>query len=161
MAKDNKQERTEYITMYVTPEVKKELDQASTNDKLKEDIIRGFLKGEKDWLRDELRQIDNATIEYSSRLIGIKDAFDKVSKVHIEEIDKLNEKVYSSLSKPSNLVDGILTKVKFLKEDITYVNDNINSLNLDRLERCLDLVDRINSLGKEDISLFKKLIDKE
>jgi len=41
-------ERTEYIGLYVTSEVKKQIDSCNDNDSLKEKIVKDFFKNESD-----------------------------------------------------------------------------------------------------------------
>lgn len=161
---EKREERTEYVSMMVSPSVKREFEAARTNKELQETIIKNHIQSEAGWLEQELKNIDEATIKYKAKLIGIKDAFSKAQDTYVEEcekiygiadqtirkIDTLSERFIDSLDEP-------IHKVKQLGQII----DAVTGTRLHNLEKMIELAERFQRLGAQEKSLIKLLLETE
>jgi len=158
ISETKKEERSEYCSIYVTPTVKKEFDAAKDNQALKEQIIKQFLAVEKDWLTSELKEIDEATVKYSAKLIGIKDAFRKNHDAYVNEIEEISKTAYDTFRKIDLISVNTDKSIQYSKERLSDLMKQINSIDFHKIERMLDLVNKINSMSDHDLSLLKKLL---
>lgn len=106
---DNK--RTEYVGVYVTPEVKKEIEFNKDNPTIIENIIKRYLSSEKDFVEQELKDIDDVTVKYKARLIGIREAFQEANSSYVQEIEDIYKSGETTLNKLSS-------SIKSFKEEI-------------------------------------------
>jgi len=85
-----------------------------------------------------MRQIDDATVMYSAKLIGIKDAFSKVQDKYVEEIEAL----YKSVSESNKKIDEILSpakeNVRRISEETSLLRQHIEKIDIHKLERTDD-----------------------
>lgn len=158
MLENIKEERSEYVAIYVTPTLKKEFELAKDNQSLKETILKQYLTNEKDWLNDELKQIDDSTVKYSAKLIGIKDAFSKCQDAYIEEIETIYNKANETFKKLDNVSKVTNDQIKNTKENLDSVLKRISELDFYRVEKLLDLINKINSMSETELSMIKKLL---
>ena len=120
--KEKKEERTESIWFQVTPSVKKELDAAIDNDELKETIIKNFIKSETNWLVEEMKEIDDITIQYKAKLVQIKSNFKEAQSAYVEEIEKLIDISTPILNKLNNQFNVLNIKLHGTKEEAYNLN---------------------------------------
>lgn len=150
--------RSEYVSIYVTPELKKEFEAAKDNQVLKETIIKRYLQGESDWLEQELKGIDEATIKYQARLIGIKDSFAKVQDAYVTEIENLYQKVTEADKKISTQLQNAAPLIKHLTEEVKSLSDKIPYINTERIERLITVVEKYNGMTAEEKELIKLIL---
>jgi hypothetical protein len=153
-----KEERNEYVSIYVTKSLKQEFELAKDNQTLKEKIIRDYLSGEKDWLEDELKQIDESTIKYSAKLIGIKDKFQDANSAYVEQV----EAIYNNANETFKKLDGVAIQtqknIEYTKERLSDVLKQINNIDFSKLDRLINTVDKFNNMSSEELDLLKKLL---
>lgn len=154
-----KEERTEYVGISVTPTIKKEFELAKDNQALKETILKRFLANETEWLSDELKEIDDATIKYSAKLIGIKEAFGKCQDAYSDEIAIMYNKAYKSFQKIKDISDSTNESIKTTKEKLSFMLEQISNINFYKIEKTLELINKVNSMSESELELMKKLLN--
>jgi len=153
-----KEERTECFTMWVTPEVAKELAIAKDNVSLRDDIIKRFVAGEKSWLETEMVEIDEQTIRYRAKLLGIRDAFQKAQDGYVSEIEAIAAKATETFGKVSGFTKELSQHSERALSEVRKVSEAIGYVNVDRLEKLLALVERFNTMTSEEKKLITLLI---
>ncbi len=156
-----REERSEYISMYVSPTVKKQWEGARDNAKLQEEIIKMHITSESSWIESELKEMDEMTIKYKAKLIGIKDAFSQAQDSYQEEVEAIWEKANQTFSKVNTITDSLARKSEEALISINGLSNGIRFINVERLERLLVVIDKYNALGKEEKGLINALINKE
>lgn len=154
-----KEERSEYVAIYVTPTLKKEFELAKDNQVLKETILKQFLSNEKDWLNDELKQIDESTVKYSAKLIGIKDAFSKCQDAYAEEIDSIYNKANDTFRKLDTISENTRKSIEYTKANLSGMLTQISTIDFYKIEAMLALINKINSMSITELELVKKLVN--
>ena len=155
---ETKEEKTEVITLWVTPEVKKEFGIAKDNKILQEEIIRRFVKTEVVWMESELKEIDEATIKYKAKLITIKDNFGLAQDSYIKEIENIYGIASKTFSKFSDITKKLDNNIDHVYEKLGQISTKMNYINTDPLEKLLNLVDRYNNMGNKERELIKLLL---
>lgn len=153
MKMENK--RTEYVSVWVTPEVKREVELNKDNPTIVENIIKRYLSSEKDFVEQELREIDDAAVKYKARLIGIREIFKEANDLYTAEI----EEIYESGSKTLKKLDYTIKEVK---KDIEYITKEYvqwSNLQLHHMERALKLMETFRYLSPEEKEMLKILMD--
>ena len=153
--------RTEIISLWVTPEIKKEVEKFKDEDDSKEEIIRRFIKSEVDWLEGEMKEVDEATIRYKARLIAIKDNFEKAQSMHIEQTEQIAQKMYDAIYKLNQMAETTSTKVNGVHEQIREVSKAMEHVSTYNLEKLLDAVERYEKMTDGQKELIKMLINKQ
>lgn len=153
--------RSEYIGIYVTPEFKKHLDLVKDNTSLRDTLINQFFEGEKEWMEQEIKGIDEQTIKYRAKLLQIKDNFSQAQQSYVEEIDKIYESGNKTLKDLDKRVSDIQQQISFAKEQLGGLSKSIISIHTGGLEKLLDLVDRYNKMGDDEKTLIMALINKQ
>lgn len=156
---DNQEKRSESVFLYVTPTVKKQLEELKDNDSLKESIIRGFLKTETEWLNQELKQIDEYTIKYKAKLIGIKEVFQQNQDAYLSEIDAIYQASRGKLNSIDTLCENINKQISRVENNLNLVSKGIQNLDLYKVEKLLNVIDKFNNMSKEELSLLGKLLE--
>ena len=154
-----KEERSEYVSIYVTPTLKKEFDLAKDNQALRETILKQYLAREKDWLNDELKQIDESTVKYSAKLIGIKDAFSKCQDAYCEEIEAIDTKASSTLRKLDTVSESTRKSIEITKSYLVGMLNQISAIDFYKIEKLLELINKVNSMTDSEMELMKKLLN--
>ena len=158
MSTQNKEERSEYVAIYVTPTLKKEFELAKDNKTLQETILKQFLTNEKEWLNSELKEIDESTVKYSAKLIGIKDAFSKCQNTYVEEIESIYNKANETFKKLSSVSDSTNKSIDQARNNLTSLFTQLDKIDFYKIERLLSLVDKVNSMSTTELELLKKLL---
>lgn len=154
-----KEERSEYVAIYVTPTLKKEFELAKDNKVLQETILKQFLTSEKDWLNDELKQIDETTVKYSAKLIGIKDAFSKCQDSYIEEVESIYNNAKKTFIKLDSVAKQTKENIEQTKNNLSGLLNQINEINFYKIEKTLELINKVNSMSESELELMKKLLN--
>ena len=150
--------KTECVTLWVTPTVAAELKIAKDNDSLRDEIIKRFVRQEVSWMESEMRDVDDATIRYRAKLLAIRDEFQKGQDSYCEEIEAIYKKASDTFSRLDSVSKPLSEKAKTALEDIKKVSSAIDYINVDRLEKLLNLVDRYNSMSDDEKALIQSLI---
>lgn len=154
-----KEERSEYVSIYVTPTLKKEFELAKDNKTLQETILKRYLTGEIEWLNDELKQIDETTVKYSAKLIGIKEAFSKCQDSYVEEIEQIYKKANETFKKLDSVSESTRKSIEYTKSNLSTMLTQISAIDFYKVERLLELINKVNSMSDTDIQLLKKLLN--
>jgi methyl-accepting chemotaxis protein len=154
-----KEERSEYVAIYVTPTLKKEFELAKDNQALKETILKQYLTNEKDWLNDELKQIDESTVKYSAKLIGIKDAFSKCQDAYVEEIEAIYKQANDTFRKLDTVSESTRKNIEQTKNNLKGMLTQISTIDFYKIEKMLELINKVNSMSNSEMELMKKLLN--
>ena len=154
-----KEERSEYVSIYVTPTLKKEFELAKDNQTLKESIIRSFLTVEKDWLTSELKEIDEATVKYSAKLIGIKDKFQEAQSSYLEQIEGIYNSGLTTLKKLDTTIESTRKSIEYTAKHAQDMLSMLNKIDTYKIDQLLKTVEKFNSMSDTEIQLLKKLIN--
>ena len=164
---DSKEKRTEYVGMYLTPTVAKQLKEAGDNEALKDKILKQFVTNETDWLKDEVQGMEEITTIYRAKLLTIKDNFTKAQDIYVEEIEKLCSKssdAFKPLSDKFIEMQKEVANVKANVESTSKMVDSLNSkigyINYSGLEKLLDAVDRFNNMSESEKELIKLVLSR-
>ena len=154
----DREERSEGIYMYVTPTIAKEYKEAKDNKELEETIIKRFLRSETEWLEEELKAMDDQTIKYRAKLIGIKEAFSLAQDSYVTEIESISTKAYTTLTKLDNFTKDLNNNIQSCFNNIVALDKRLQYINIIPLEKLLASVDRFNEMNDEQKQLIKLLL---
>lgn len=155
------EERTESVFIYVTPEVKKELEAIKDNESLKIDIIKRFLRSEEPWLEEELRCIEEMTIKYKAKMIGIKDAFSTAQDAYVTEIEQLYRKLADAEKSLDSKARQIKEKFDPMLTQVRSIHEALEKLPLYRLEKAIELIDSYNRMDESTKEMFKLIVNNQ
>jgi hypothetical protein len=156
---ESKKDRTEYVGIWTTPEMAKEIKLAESNSSLQDTIIKQYIHSETAFLEQELKEIDEYTIKYRAKLIGIKDSFSKAQDSYIAEIEAIYTKAETCFKRLDTLAKDVNTKINESKFKLEDLNKSLGYIDASKLERLLNTVTRYNDMScdeKELISLILK-----
>ena len=160
-----KEERTEYVGMYLTKEMAKQLKEAENNDALKDKILKQFVTNETEWLKDEVQQMDEITTIYRAKLLTIRDSFAKAQDIYVEEIENLLKTTGEAVKPIGNLIKPIQTEIEGLKTQVENVSKSISNLkksikyvDFSNVEKLLNVIDRFNQMGESEKELIRLLV---
>mgnify|MGYP005609038577 FL=1 len=148
--------RTEYVGLYVTPEVKKEIEFSKDNPTIIENIIKRYLSNEKDFVEQELKDIDDASVKYKARLIGIREAFQEANSSYVSEINEIYES-------GQNILNKLSSSIKSFKDEIQSVQHQyvqFSSFHISQFERILNLMEKFRYMSTEEKEILKVLMEK-
>ena len=154
-----KEERSEYVAIWVTPTLKKEFELAKDNQVLKETILKRYLTTETDWLNEELKEIEESTVKYSAKLIGIKDAFSKCQDAYVAEIEKIYKQANDTFSKLNTVTESTRKNIERTKNNLTEMLTQISRIDFHKIEKMLELINKVNSMSTSEMELMKKLLN--
>lgn len=154
-----KEERSESVFIYVTPTVKRDFEAAKDNQALKQDIIKRFLTNEREWLNDELRQIDESTIKYAAKLVGIKEEFSKCQDAYVEEIEAICSKANETFKKLDSIAVNTRESIDRTMNNLRGIFTALDKIEFHKVERLLSLVDKINGMSPKELELIKNLLN--
>ena len=167
MEKQEKEQRTEYIGLYVTPTMAKELKLASDNKQLEDKIIKDFVTNETDWIKSQISEMDEINVLYRAKLLTIRDSFQKAQNTYIEEIEKMCDVPHTELQGLESKIQSIKNQTQSVKDEaksLFYEVENISNkmkyINCEPIERLLNLVERFNQMGESDKELIRLMITK-
>lgn len=167
MEEIKKEERTEYVGIYTTPSMAKKIREANDNETLKDKIIKDFITNETDWLKDEVKNMDDITTIYRAKLITIKDNFSTAQDMYVSEIEKLMERSFEALKPIDEKFYSMKKEVESMKDGINYASDmilelssKISYIDYSRIEKLLILVDRFNKMDESEKELIRLLLNK-
>ena len=153
------EERSEYVAIWVTPTLKKEFELAKDNQVLKETILKRYLTTETDWLNEELKEIEESTVKYSAKLIGIKDAFSKCQDAYVAEIEKIYKQANGTFSKLNTVTESTRKNIERTKNNLTEMLTQISRIDFHKIEKMLELINKVNSMSTSEMELMKKLLN--
>lgn len=154
-----------YMSIWVTKDFKRQIEFMADNERAKETLIKEYLEKEAEFIKAEIKGIDDIVLLYRSKLVDIRDGFGKAQEVYNEELDALSAKTWDSLhefdKKFKVLADGI-ESIKDKGRDLYKIVDgyskSINNINVGSLERLLDAVDRFNNMTDKEKELITLII---
>lgn len=164
---DLKEERSEYVGMYVTPTIAKQLKEAGDNERLKEKLLKQFVTQETDWLKDEIHNMDEITTIYRAKLLTIRDGFSKAQDIYVEEIENL-------IGTTDNALKPLGGKFKSLEKEVEHIKNNIEStskmveslsskigyIDCSKLERLLEVVEKFNKMSDSEKELIRLVLER-
>ena len=163
-----KEERSEYVGLYVTPTFAKELKLAGDNEKLKQDVLKRFITNETDWLKEEMKSIDEITLTYSAKLITLRDNFEIVQSGYVEEIEKMCDMQFKAFKPVEDNFKKLQQEAKIITlqaedtyKEISKIDKAIGYIDYSKLEKLLLLVEKYNTMSDKEKELIKMLLKNE
>ena len=156
---EKKEERSEYVGIYITPSIKREFELAKDNKSLQEDIIKRFLQSEREWLSDEIKQIDESTVKYSAKLIGIKENFEKAQNSYVEEIEKIWKVAECTFSKVDTISKNLQSELNASSNRIASLSKQVSAIDFHKLNQLMDTVTKFNNMASSELELLAKLLN--
>jgi len=164
---NTKKERTEYVGLYMTPTMAKQIKEANDNEQLKDKLLKTFVTNETEWLKEEIHNMDEITVLYRAKLLTIKDKFSEAQGIYVEEIEKLLNKSddaikplsqkFTSLKKE---IESVKTEVESTYKAIESISSKIGYIDYTKIERLLDAVDRFNKMDESEKELIRLILQK-
>lgn len=159
---EGKEKRTECVFFHCTPTVKKELEQYSDDDIMKEKIIKEYIEREKDFMEESLKDLDENELKYKCSLVKIKNDFKGAQESYGKEIESIYNTANESLSKlKENLKEPKEAIAKMTEEVKTFksVLSNIPMYYIQGISELLDVVERFNKMDEKNKNMVAKLMD--
>lgn len=163
-----KEDRSEYIGLYVTKEMAKQLEESKDNKTLKDKILKDFVTNEITWLKEEVQNMDEITLIYRAKLLTIKDNFTKAQDIYVEEIEKLVNVSYEALNPLSNKISELKSEIELVKFQAEKTHEVLEKLKTGmalvdptKLERLLEAIEKFNKLPKDEKELITSIIQKQ
>lgn len=165
---NEKETRSEYVGLYLTPTMAKQVKEADSNEQLKDKLIKQFVTNEIGWLKDEINEMDDITVRYKARLLTIKDRFSEAQDIYVSEIEALINKTEDTIKPLNGKFNSLKNEIEQIKNSAEGVSKTIDSLSskigyidYSRIERLLDAIDRFNKMSESEKELIKLIITKE
>lgn len=163
-----KETRSEYVGLYMTPTMAKQVKEADSNEQLKDKLIKQFVTNEIGWLTDEISEMDNITVRYKARLLTIKDRFAEAQNIYVSEIETLINKTEDAMKPLNGKFNSLKNEIEQIKNSADGVSKVVDSLSAkighidySRIERLLDAVDRFNKMSDSEKELIRLVISNE
>lgn len=157
----SKENRSEYVGIYVSPEFKAELDLVRDNDKLKDEMIKRYFEDEKGWIKEEIQEMDDIGIRYKASLLKIKDNFRKSQDAYQEEIEEMYTATSKTFSKVTSAVENLKKKTENTKDNLHQISQSIKYINTNPLERLVTIAERYGKLNQDEKDMIKMIISKQ
>lgn len=159
-----KEERSSYVSIWVTPTLARQFEAAKDNQTLKETIIKNFLESERNWLSNEIKETDEATIRYTASLIGIKEAFKLKNEKYVESLEEMFSETTTILNKLKDRVtsdtDLSSAKIQRVSLEVQKLKERVESIDFTKFYSLVSLIDKLNSMSKEDIENLKIILNR-
>jgi len=163
----NKELRSEYVGLYMTPTMAKQIREADNNEQLKDKLLKNFVTNETDWLKEEILNMDEITVLYRAKLLTIKDRFTEAQNIYVDEIEKLLNKSDDAIKPLSQKFTSLKKEIESVKIEVESTHKAIESISLkigyidySKIERLLDAVDRFNKMDESEKELIRLVIAK-
>lgn len=136
-------ERSEIVSMWVTPEVAKLIKEADDPD-TKERILADAAKKIKGHMQTEVDEMDDELVRYKGMLANFKIEFKKAKKDQLKEMYDIWEDFDQEISKIQKKIDSITQVVEPLNKQASDLNNLLSKLNTYNLDKLLELLNAIN-----------------
>jgi type II secretory pathway predicted ATPase ExeA len=150
--------RDKWVSIKVSEDMARLIELNKDNPTMLENIIKDYFTTEKEWIEEELKSIDEADIKYKSKLIGLREAFEKTHKVYVEELEKLNSDVWKADHKLTSALLELSKNFEKIRQPIIELEADISSLPLYKLEKLASVMETLNRLSDEDKSFIKEYL---
>ena len=157
--------RTEYVSLNVTPEVKKEIERYADDDKMKEEIIRQYIEREKNWMNDSLKDFDESELLYRCALVKIKDSFKKAQNEYSEAITELYTEAEKQTHDLKNKLSEPRDMLLQMQKELSCFEAEIKGLpsiyTLQSIKDLFSIIKTYNMMSETDKELLIKIINKK
>lgn len=106
-----------------------------------------------------MKQIDESTVKYSAKLIGIKDAFSKCQDAYVEEIETIYKQANDTFKKLDTVSESTRKSIEHTKNNLAGMLTQISTIDFYKIEKMLELINKVNSMSNTEIELMKKLLN--
>jgi hypothetical protein len=152
-------EKNEYVSIWVDKETKRNFEAMNGNKALQETLIKEFLLSEKGYMKEEMKAIDEMTIEYAAKLIKIKENFKVKHMTYVDEVNEIYTIADKKLKDIQQPVERLSKEVENSYQKVKSLFDKIQTLNIYPFEQMLNLIDRYNSMTDKDKEIFKIILN--
>ena len=158
---EEREKRTECVFLHCTPSVKKELDQYTDDDVMKEKIIKEYIEREKDFMEESLKDLDENELRYKCSLVKIKNDFKGAQEAYSKEIDSIYNvaeesvrKLKESLKEPKEAIIKMTEEIRSFKDLLS----KIPTYNINGISELLNVVERYSKMDEKSKNMVAKLI---
>ncbi len=158
---EEKEKRTECVFFHCTPTVKKELDQYTDDDVMKEKIIKEYIEREKDFMEESLKDLDENELKYKCSLVKIKNDFKGAQEAYAKEIDSIYNVAEESVHKLKESLKEPKEAIIKMTEDIRAFKDLLSKIptyNINGISELLNVVERYSKMDEKSKNMVAKLI---
>ena len=158
---EEREKRTECVFLHCTPSVKKELDQYTDDDVMKEKIIKEYIEREKDFMEESLKDLYENELRYKCSLVKIKNDFKGSQEAYSKEIDSIYNvaeesvrKLKESLKEPKEAIIKMTEEIRSFKDLLS----KIPTYNINGISELLNVVERYSKMDEKSKNMVAKLI---
>ena len=158
---EEREKRTECVFLHCTPSVKKELDQYTDDDVMKEKIIKEYIEREKNFIEESLNDLDENELKYKCSLVKIKNDFKGAQEAYAKEIDSIYNvaeesvhKLKESLKEPKEAIIKMTEEIRAFKDLLS----KIPTYNINGISELLNVVERYSKMDEKSKNMVAKLI---
>lgn len=151
-------EDKEYVGLYLPKKLAKslkELEDGITQEKL----IKQFFEHSKDDLRASLEDLQEGILRYKGMMVTAKQAFKEAKEEQLGASYKLWEKFEKELPDIEEKTRVLTDRLKPLENQLNRLNERINNINVHKLERSVELIEKLNNMAPETKNIFKFLLE--
>lgn len=155
----NEQSNKEYVSIEVSPKIKKQIEFYKDNEKMQLEVIKSFFEDEKVLMKDELKSLEEHSVKYRALILksleGYRDCYSSVEDEY-NKVAKLSDQL---LKKVEILCNPIENKVNNIKDIIKNVNKSLETIDIYKLETTLTILDKVNNLNDKETEILKLVLN--
>lgn len=154
-----KENKTEIISLWVTPEDAKRIKDNQDNYTLQQTVINELFTKEKKWLETELVQMDDEVLKYRSSLLRIREEFGKAYQEHVKKQEDLWNDIHKSVPSFQSKVQSIVRELEPLSAEVSRIDKALEKVSTYRIKEMLEVVKLIESLDSNKLAMFNSLVE--
>lgn len=151
---------TKYVHLQLPVAIAAEVELNKNNMLRQEEVIKNFFKGERDFIEDQLREMDELTVKYASKLIAVRDAFKDEAVKHEKIIEELYVTARDKFDSLDGIADAVRNKIGNSANSLTTLMDRVDKIDHTKLTRLIEAVERWERMGDSEKELIKLVIEK-
>lgn len=164
---ENNRVETEYFSGTIPKAIADEIRFMRNSETLNQKLIKDYVDGEMEFMKEQIREIDKISIQYRASLAKISDNFAEAYKEYEPELDKITSELYAHESKINDTIQRINTKVTSVHASLSQVfdkmkniEDKLRGIETYQLTRVIELIERFSAMTDSDKEIFKMLLSK-
>lgn len=169
---NSSEKNTELISIWVTPQLKKDFEDIKDSQKLKERLIKELMTDEKDWFKREIEEMDESVVRYNAKLITFKDKLSETNNIYVDKMSGMGEAIYENVQDFNSILDTKLKEVESslkplldsldsMKYKVVALNSLASSSGFRDLERAINCLEKFKELSEEESDILKLIISKK
>ena len=153
------QERTETVFLSVTPHVKRQIEAAKDNKELQLSIVKEMFELEKNWLKQELQQMDDDLLQYRALLLKMREAYKEAQQEHYNKVNDLWDEISKSVPSFTKKVESLVKELEPVTIALTAIKNQTDSVNTWKAKEIIEMVNLVSNMTPEKIEMFNLLVN--